>query len=294
MVIPACDEEAVIGECLASLLAQDFTGDVQVLVVANGCADRTAEVAVAYAPSMSARGFQLAVVETARASKAEALNAGDARARYRDRLYLDADTELSVNALSSIIRAFHRNDEVQFCSPRPLPVATTYAARVYARIWSHLPYVCNEVIGAGAYAVRGEGRRRWDRFPDIIADDKFARLHFASSERKVLDDSLFLMYLPVGFSELVSVRSRWIRANRELRRRFPALAAGDKRRFAGVPRFVVRHVRLWADMPVFAAIYACAEIRAALPRSVRRWERAAGARNVRRAAAPIQSAGRAA
>jgi glycosyltransferase involved in cell wall biosynthesis len=293
VVIPACNEEAVIGECLQSLLSQDFDGGVQVVVVANGCTDATVELARSYRELMAARGVEFAVVETHRACKAHALNAGDVHAVHGNRLYLDADAALSANALSSITRAFGR-DGVRFCSPRPLTVAATYTARVYARIWSHLPYVRHDVIGAGAYAVRGDARSRWDRFPDIIADDKFARLHFTAGERRVLEDCRFLMYLPVGFGELVSVRSRWIRANRELRRRFPVLAATDKRRLAGVPRFVVRHPRLWRDMPVFAAIYACAEVRALLPHSVRRWERADGARDVRRPAGRIRPAGQAA
>jgi cellulose synthase/poly-beta-1,6-N-acetylglucosamine synthase-like glycosyltransferase len=54
VVIPACDEEAVIGECLQSLLSQDFDGAVQVVVVANGCTDATVELARSY-QELSAR-----------------------------------------------------------------------------------------------------------------------------------------------------------------------------------------------------------------------------------------------
>ena len=95
VVIPAHREEAVIGACLTSLLVQEVEGPVQIVVVANGCDDATAVAARAHAPACEARGFAFSVVETAGASKAKALNAGDAVARHGDRLYLDADAELS-------------------------------------------------------------------------------------------------------------------------------------------------------------------------------------------------------
>jgi glycosyltransferase involved in cell wall biosynthesis len=280
VVIPAQDEEAVLGRCLESLLWQDFEGALQVVVTPNGCHDTTYEVARSYDGAMRARGFELEVAELTAASKARALNAGDALAKHRSRIYLDADVELSKHAVSSIAEAFDHGG-IRFCAPRLVPVATTYAARVYARVWCQIPYVKGEVIGAGVYAVRGDGRSRWADFPEIIADDKFARLHFAPHERKVLAGCSFLMYLPAGLGELIRVRSRWIRANRELRRCFPMHAAGDKRRLAGMVGFACRRVGLWRDMPVFVAIYACAELLAVVRRRAG-WERASKARELRR------------
>jgi glycosyltransferase involved in cell wall biosynthesis len=280
VVIPAHNEDAVLGRCLESLLGQDFEGALQVVVTPNGCEDTTCEVARSYDGAMRARGFELEVAELTAASKASALNAGDALAKHASRIYLDADVELSTHAVSSIAEAFDRGG-IRFCAPRLVPVAATYAARVYGRVWSQIPYVKGEVIGAGVYAVRADGRSRWTDFPEIIADDKFARLHFAPHERKVLAGSSFLMYLPAGLGELIRVRSRWIRANRELRRRFPMHAAVDKRRFAGTVGFACRRIGLWRDMPVFVAIYACAELLAVVPRRAR-WERASKARELRR------------
>jgi glycosyltransferase involved in cell wall biosynthesis len=282
VVIPAHNEEAVLGRCLESLLAQEFEGALQVVVTANGCQDATYAVAQSYDHAMRARGFELEVAELTAASKARALNVGDALAKHASRIYLDADVELSPHAVSSIADAFDRGG-IQFCAPRLVPVAATYAARVYGRVWSQIPYVKGEVIGAGVYAVRADGRGRWTDFPEIIADDKFARLHFEPHERRVLAGSSFLMYLPVGLGELIRVRSRWIRANRELRRRFPRHAAGDKRRLAGIVGFACRRGSLWLDMPVFVVIYACAELLALLPRRGR-WERASKARELRRPA----------
>jgi glycosyltransferase involved in cell wall biosynthesis len=283
IIVPAHDEEAVLGHCLASLVDQDVAAPVQVVVAANGCSDGTVDVAREWAPALERRGFRFEVLDLAAPSKAEALNAGDRTACFGHRVYLDADVTLSSNALSSVLRAFDDDAGLLFCSPRLHAIATTYAAGVYARVWAELPYVKGDVIGAGCYVVRDAGRDRWTTFPDIVADDKFARLHFARAERRVLEDSHFSVHLPVGIVELVRVRSRWIRANHELRALFPELARSDKRRYGGSPRFILRNAALWIDLVPFSAIYLAAELRALASRrhGPRTWERAARAREAR-------------
>lgn len=284
IVIPAHQEAEVIGACLASLVAQECDLEAQVIVVANGCADETVEVARGFQASMAQRGFSLDVVQLEDAGKPDALNAGDLIAWHDDRIYLDADVELSPNALASIARAFARG--VEFCAPEIRPQARTYFGAAYGRVWQELPYVAHDVVGAGMYAVSAEGRRRWDSFPDIVADDKFARLHFDRAERVVLDEANFAIHLPSGFIEIVRVRSRWIRANRQLAREFPQLTSSDGARLAGLVRFVLTRPSLWRDLPPFALLYACAELRCRVTESAAagqplRWERASKARLAR-------------
>ena len=45
VVIPAHDEEAVVGRCLAALLDGARPGELDVVVVCNGCTDATADIA---------------------------------------------------------------------------------------------------------------------------------------------------------------------------------------------------------------------------------------------------------
>ena len=51
------------------------------------------------------------------------------------------------------------------CCPR-LRVARSraWSTRTYARVWTRLPWVIEDAIGGGFYAVRAEGRRRWSTF----------------------------------------------------------------------------------------------------------------------------------
>ena len=68
VIIPAHNEEAVIGRCLGTLLAAAPPGALEVIVVANGCSDRTAATAAAFGPP------DVRVVELGQASEHAAIH----------------------------------------------------------------------------------------------------------------------------------------------------------------------------------------------------------------------------
>lgn len=284
IVIPARNEAAVIGACLDSVARQTHSGLVQVIVVANGCTDDTADIVCSFASTFERRGYELRLVRTgpdSRPAKYSALNAGDAAATHGHRIYLDADVVLCSTALAAIMRAFAR--DVLFCSPRIELSTVGYFASAYGRVWSALPYVRDDVIGAGCYAVHARGRKRWGQFPDLISDDKFARLQFAPEDRVVVDHTWFQITMPTGFSELVAIRARWLRGNMQLQDRFPSKAAHDQGRVRRAAAFLLSHPTTWPDVPAVATIFLCAEwlaMRQWRARSVR-WERADRARTLR-------------
>src|SRR4051812_5260602 len=70
VIIPAHDEDKVLARCLDTLLEDSEFGELEVIVVANGCTDRTVQIARSY-------GDQVGVIEISEASKHAALNAGD-------------------------------------------------------------------------------------------------------------------------------------------------------------------------------------------------------------------------
>src|SRR3954468_22237938 len=88
IVIAAHNESEVIESTLRSVLANRLDRPVQVIVVANGCSDDTAERARAF-------GGPVEVIETPVGNKINALNLGDRAARYFPRAFLDADCALS-------------------------------------------------------------------------------------------------------------------------------------------------------------------------------------------------------
>src|SRR3954447_11715299 len=97
VIIPAHNEEAVIGRCLRTLTSRSPADDLDIIVVANGCTDATVEI-VAQHP-------QVRLVEISVASKHAALNAGDAAARHFPRAFVDADIEVGPGALLAVAQA---------------------------------------------------------------------------------------------------------------------------------------------------------------------------------------------
>jgi glycosyltransferase involved in cell wall biosynthesis len=58
VVVPAWNEEACLGACLASIAAQDYDGPVEVIVVDNNSTDATASVARAHGATVVFEGVQ--------------------------------------------------------------------------------------------------------------------------------------------------------------------------------------------------------------------------------------------
>ena len=50
VIIPAYNEEVLIGDCIDSILAnqETFDGELEIIVIANACTDSTAEIAKSY------------------------------------------------------------------------------------------------------------------------------------------------------------------------------------------------------------------------------------------------------
>ena len=233
VIIPAHNETAVIGRCLNSVLASDSGSPVQVIVVANGCSDGTAELAQSFEDQFQARGWDLTVLDLPEGGKPNALNAGDRVARFGTRVYLDADVTLSPTVLAELADVLNV-DAPQYASGRLNIVAPdSMASRAYARIWRKVPFMAQGVPGCGLFAVNAAGRARWGDFPAIISDDTFVRLHFAAHER-VSTSGSYDWPVVSGLRNLVRVRSRQDRGVVEVRALYPDLVKNEDTPATGV------------------------------------------------------------
>lgn len=209
IVIPAHDEEAVIGACLAPLAPLAAEGSIEVVVVSNGCSDRTAEVAAAV-PGVG-------VVEVAEASKVAALNAGDCVATAWPRLYLDADVVLPAAAALALADALSTADPVVgSVAVRFELTDRAWPVRAFYRAYQRTPYLTNALVGLGLYGLSASGRGRFGAFPDLVADDLYVQRLFATDERRVLADHRFHVQVPRTLAALVAVRTRTAAGNAEL------------------------------------------------------------------------------
>jgi glycosyltransferase involved in cell wall biosynthesis len=254
VIIPANNEEKLIGACIKALLASDASPyEIEIIVVANGCTDGTADVARRLAGAAHDRGWGLTVLDVPEGGKLNALNAGDRNARGAMRAYLDADVLVSPPLLGQLCTALDRAEPTYASGTLRIVAHGSRAARAYARLWARVPFMRSGVPGCGLYAVNGAGRARWGAFPAIIADDAFVRLQFSPSERTAVD-ATFDWPIAEDFDALVKVRRRQDRGVREIEERYPALLANEDKLPLGPLGFLDLALRDPEGFAVYSAV----------------------------------------
>ncbi|MEM1097912.1 MAG: glycosyltransferase family A protein [Planctomycetota bacterium] len=274
VVIPAHNEAAVIGECLDALLADAGDTPIEVVVVCNACTDDTAQRAV---EAGSRHGTDIRVIETETPGKVNALNLGDAACGAFPRCYLDADVRVGPGSVRAVAEALGEPD-CHAAAPRMVVDAAEapWTVRRFFDAWVRTGYHRQGMIGSGFFAMSEAGRSRFEAFPDIIADDAFARCQFRQDERRVLDGSTFTVRAPRTFWSLVKIKTRSHLGNLELAAKYPdiwAVAAGGP---TGLPRreFLLPH--RWPSTLVYAAVKLISRFRSHRQfrkREFDRWER---------------------
>lgn len=127
VIIPAHNEEKYIGPTLEALEAQDY-GPFEVVIVANGCSDRTAEVA---------RGRCHRLIVLSQKSLGVARNLGARMAKGEMLVFLDADTLLEPEALSNIAREFTRGHAAGTLKGRPDVARFQYNLVYFLKNFTH-------------------------------------------------------------------------------------------------------------------------------------------------------------
>ncbi len=259
----------MIGRCLAALLRDAEPGEFRVVVIANGCTDRTAAVAREF-------GDAVIVLDTPTPGKPNALNLGDeAAGDLFPRIYLDGDLVLSTASARAIASAVGDGGVLAAAPKFRFDLeGASWAVRAYYRIWSLMPYFDTGRI-AGAFALSREGRRRFGAFPKIISDDGYVRLHFAPGERRTLETETVTVVAPRTLSDLVKIKTRSKAGTMELRAKYPALFVNETASEGGSFRRMLRMPWLWPRCGVYAYVNLVAKrrARARLARSESVWER---------------------
>lgn len=216
VIIPAHNEESTIATCLTELLPLIQDGQAEIIVGCNGCTDQTAATARAIDPAIQ-------VVETGRPSKPEGLNLADSLAQGSFRIYLDADIQVSGQALRTLVE---RMKQTGVCAAAPsmrvnLEQSSPLVQAFYA-VWTQLPYFANQqMIGSGIFALSPQGRQRFKAFPDVIADDGYVRTLFKAHERKTFGDCHFTLQAPRHLWGLIRIKTRARLGNMQLGQCFP-------------------------------------------------------------------------
>lgn len=258
VVVPAHDEERVIARCLAAILDGAPVGEEpEVIVAANGCSDRTAEIARAAAPAAR-------VIELADGSKTGAMNEGSRLARAVPRFFVDADVECCYASLAATA-AVLRNGAAMAASPamRLDLSGCDRWVKAYYRVWMSQPYVTDNLIGGGVYGLSAQGLARLGTFPPVIGDDVFVRTRFSSAERRSVERDaegrpVFVTVVPPRtLLDQIRVEARRRAGSDQVRKHHPGMQEGRINRPSDLGRALEAGATL-ADITVYLAMKAAA------------------------------------
>lgn len=256
IIIPAHNEEKAIGRCLHALLPGAQDGFYEVLVVCNGCADDTAKVVAGF-------GDVIRCIETPIASKNHALNLGDEAASGFPRFYQDADVIQTAGTIKGVAEVLAAGDFLAAAPQIQMDYAhSSRAVQSYYDVWQKLPYVREGMIGTGVYALSKQGRSRFDKFPDIIADDGYVRALFKPHERTSVDNCYSIVRSPANLGGLLKIKTRSRLGGYELHQKFPELLENEEKDYSGALLHCVKDISLWLKLPVYLYVNFLARHRA--------------------------------
>jgi glycosyltransferase involved in cell wall biosynthesis len=256
LIIPAHNEASVISKALAPLAKSVDAELIDVIVVCNGCNDDTADVV--------RRDFPEDIcLETDIPSKSNALNLGEQVATHFPRIYMDADVVLKWDALQLIVEVLESGN-VLAAAPRFSMdfTAVSWMVKAYYGIWQRLPYVKEGMIGAGVYALSETGRQRFDKFPDVIADDGYVRALFKSHERTVVDNCEVTVRAPRTLADLLKIKTRSRLGVYQLHREFPELLGNEEKQYGSALKRLLPQIWLWPKLAVYLWVNLVARRRA--------------------------------
>lgn len=248
---------------------------MQIIVAANGCTDRTVEIARAAAPDAL-------VLDLPQGGKAAALNAANERAEHFPRIYLDADVQCDYASLRALARALHQPG-VMAASPqiRMDLSRSSFLVAAYYRVWLTQPYVTRNLVGSGCYGLSQAGYEAVGDFPLITGDDIWVHSRFTESQRRSVreDESgnpvCFVVSPPLRAIDQIRIDTRRRLGNEELLRLHPSPHFHGSNSAGDLPKALSNGASL-IDVAIYLGFKLLTRLRAAWAKRVNRgiaWER---------------------
>lgn len=255
VVIPAHNESQVIGRLLGQLV-RTAPPDLDIIVVANGCTDDTAEVAASFGPAVRVLSIPVA-------SKRVALAAGDSAARDFPRVYVDADIELGPEDVRALAEAVRQPGVLAAAPERALSLAaSSWPVRWYYDVWMRLPEVLLGLWGRGVIAVSEPGHERLAVLPPLLADDLAASLSFTPGERRIVPGARALYHPPRTLADLLRRRVRACTGVAQIERTADAPPSTERTRVSDLLAITRSEPRVAPRVALFLAVAAVARLRA--------------------------------
>ena len=228
IIIPAYDEEKLIGNRIKNLLEPLAPNCNEIIIVCNGCTDATAAQARKIINQLainSEHDCHINVVELDIGSKINALNHGINISKNPISVVLDADIEISSADCAELVN-FMNNNNLLAASPTPkfnYKQANWLNKRFY-KIVSSSTYNKEHRI-ANVIALSAEAKTKLFPLPNVIADDAYIQRTIGKSDYKLLNTINYTFNCPRTILAMLKVQSRIVRGNLELKSKYPNLIA---------------------------------------------------------------------
>jgi glycosyltransferase involved in cell wall biosynthesis len=220
VIIPAYNEEKLISQTLNYLLADDYLSNIEILVVCNGCYDKTYENVNRYIEenqsSLNEKSITLLVTLIEEASKTNAINIGVIQTVAEIKILLDADIEMTGQGIETLV------DELIERKLKGLTPKVTFSyqyssffVRQYYNIASQSFYNTKYRL-SNVIALSPEGVSTLGTLPKIIADDEYIRRLFSDSEVSISDNCAYTFICSKTLGSLLQVLTRVERGNIQL------------------------------------------------------------------------------
>jgi hypothetical protein len=256
IVIPANNEGQVIGRLLGQITPDKAVDDLEIIVVANGCTDDTAEVAASFGPCVR-------VLSIPAASKHGALIAANAAITDFPRIYVDADVELRAEDVQALAAALRQPGVLAAAPERVLALAgRPWPVRWYYDVWRRLPEVRLGLWGRGVIAVDDAGQERIASLPPLLGDDLAASLSFAPHERRIVPGARVIVHTPRTVADLLRRRARAVTGNTQIERAGDAPASTAQTRMSDLAAIIRAEPRMAPRVALFLGMAVIARLRA--------------------------------
>lgn len=222
-VLIAChNEEKGIRNTLSYLAAQEYEGEIQVIVIDNASKDKTAEQARLAGEEF---GLRLRVISEKTPGKNHALNKALPQVETELMVTLDADTLLHKTALKHIVSRMASAPK-EVCAVAGAVLVRNSRENFLAKIqeWDYFLGIASikrlqgmfqgTLVAQGAYSLyRTEAVRSVGGWPDAIGEDIVLTWKFLINKWSVYFEPLAVAFtdVPVSYRHLIRQRSRWAR-----------------------------------------------------------------------------------
>ena len=216
-MVPAYNEAVVINQTIASLLSQDYEGEMEIVVVDDGSSDAT------YAVARGRYGDEakVAIYTKMNGGKASALNYGIARARGEIVVGLDADTLFRPDTLRKLVAPLADPDVGAVAGNAKVGNRVNIITR-----WQAIEYVVSQNIDRRAFSLLNcitvvpGAVGAWRKSlvlevggfsEDTLAEDQDLTLAIRRNGKSIAyaDDAIAYTEAPDNFSGLAKQRFRW-------------------------------------------------------------------------------------